>query len=242
MRVSGRFYLASQRVAARPNESALTLTAGSAQGLQGPCRVKKYRGALSGPTAPEIPLPAAPARSNGIHRGRPADTRLHAGADLSRVISYDSVVRRLLALTFVLLVASPAAGATIPHACGLLTNKEVAKALNAKIESRTFRDYDDHLRSCTWTSVPFGHFAPTHSVLTVQLKPTSEAQFEEQARRQPGAFRIKGLGQEAFGTPPGNVVLLSIRTHGLAMTVIASTVVSPLGVEEQAAKAALARL
>jgi hypothetical protein len=152
------------------------------------------------------------------------------------------VRRWLLSVVLALSVVSTGQAARLPSACGLLTNAEVVTALGAKIETRSIRGYDGLFRSCSWTSVPLGSFTSAQSQLTVQIAATTKAKFEKQAKLFPGAFPIRGIGEIAFATPPGNVQSLYVWERGFALTVSATAVSSPLGVEKTLTKVMLTRL
>lgn len=154
-------------------------------------------------------------------------------------------MRCLLSAALVALIlsaASSAQPASLPSACGLLTSVEVQAALGAKIATRSNRDYDAHLRTCGWTSVPLGSFTSAQAYVDVQIRPSTRATFEEQKYRYPGAFLVRGIGEAAFATPAGNDQTLSVWDRGFALMFSVPVNPSPLQAEKALARHALTRL
>jgi hypothetical protein len=151
-------------------------------------------------------------------------------------------VRWLLPALAALSFVSPVQAARLPSACGLLTKTEVQEAFGAKVANRTIRDYDGHLRTCSWTSVPLGAFTSAQAYLYVQIAPSTKAKFETQAKQSPGAVPVRGVGKAAFSTPPGNGQSLRVWDRGFALSVAAVSVTSPLALEKALTRLMLARL
>jgi hypothetical protein len=143
-----------------------------------------------------------------------------------------------LALVFI-----PAGSAALPSPCALLTNAEVAKALDTKIAGRDISG-NRLYRSCKWTgkNLSASGFYPTQRSLLVEVSRTTKTRFEENARTTKGAIRVIGVGEAAFAMPQGGGGFLYVYAHGYGLDLSASLVTSPLNVEKNAAQIAVKRL
>ena len=143
-------------------------------------------------------------------------------------------MRRLVSLVLALAFIPVASGATLPSPCTLLTNAQVAKVLGSKVAYRTAG-----AGYCTWNGMALGAFTSAHSILMVAIARSTKAAFKATEAARRGAVRVRGVGQAAFGTPESNVVFLIVWQRGVVLSLVASSVSTPLDVEEAAAKIAL---
>lgn len=149
-------------------------------------------------------------------------------------------MRRPLVAVLALVLVPMASGAKIPKACGLLTNKQVARALGSRIYLRQASKFGLS-PACTWRGPPLNRYTSAGKTLRAWVMPISKARFKQSARSN-FMRRVRGIGQVAYGTPFSAAVQLEVWKHGYAVTFMASAVGSPFKVEKRVAKLAVKHL
>jgi hypothetical protein len=140
--------------------------------------------------------------------------------------------------------STPAAAASVPNPCALLTNREAAGAVGSGILMRNPQSPPGmppaaRFRMCTWTGMPRSTYQSTGNRLDVMVVRTTKARFQKTAQAMRHAVRVKGLGEAAYATI-GAATFLNVYARGLAFTFRVDAV-APLPVEKRIAKLVLAR-
>jgi hypothetical protein len=127
-------------------------------------------------------------------------------------------MRWMLALVVALTVV-PAASARVPNACTLLTRAQAEAALGAKLQWSQ-RQGDNKLSSvCTFHGAPYNASAYGHPTLTLVVNRSTPARFRQAFRMSPTAFRVRGIGDDAYATG-GIVRTLNVLGRGYGLMVM----------------------
>jgi hypothetical protein len=143
-----------------------------------------------------------------------------------------------------------ASASSLPPACSLLTNREVAHALAVKLQTRTADPYAGRVlpgSECEWQSVPFGRFTSASAGLDLNVAHLSCAEFKTSFNnaRKAGhrVLPYKGIGEVAYLEPDGNgSYTLSVCQGGVVVQSSAWRVGSPLATEKALTRVIFKRL
>lgn len=145
----------------------------------------------------------------------------------------------LVAVSAGSLVSGAAASSPFPDPCDLVTSAQAATLIGGVVVSR--QPGGNRLyRSCTWTGKNLSHFSPVQRNLMIDLSHSTKAAFVNNAKQQPNAIAIEGVGQLAWTS--SGATFLFVYSNGYSLDLSAAFSPSPLATEENAAKIALKRL
>jgi hypothetical protein len=126
-------------------------------------------------------------------------------------------MRWMLALAVALTVV-PAASARLPNACTLLTRAQAEAALGAKLQWSQ-RQGNKLSSTCTFHGEPYNASAYAQPTLTLVVNRITPARFRQAFRVSATAFRVRGVGDDAYATG-GIVRTLNVLGNGYGLMVM----------------------